>query len=539
MASMHQVRGGIHVHRAIGGALRGAALVILTAAMSVVAAEEPTRGGTLIWSMGGTPRHLNPAVQSGIWTGQPGAQLFATPLRFDENWNPHPYLAREWDISEDGLTVTLKLVEGATFHDGHPITSSDVAFSIMTVKANHPFKTMMAPVESVETPDDLTAVIKLSKPHPALLLAMSSQLLSIIPEHIYGDGQDPKSHPRNSEDVVGSGPFKFVEFKRDQHIILERNENFFIEGRPYVDRIIMRIIKDPSSRTIAVEKGETLLATFEANPRELARMKENDHLVVTDQGYAAIGPLVWLAFNHQREPTSDPAVRKAIAYAVDRNFIINALLLGAPTEARTGFHPGSIFYEPDVEPYDLDIDKANQLLDEAGYERGADGMRFPLTIDFGSAFTRPHAEYLKPQLKKIGIDMTVRASPDFPSWAKRVSNHEFDLTWDVVFNWGDPVIGVHRTYLSTNIKKGVIWSNTQGYANPKVDEMLDMGGRELDAEKRRAIYSDVQKLLADELPVYWVHTLPYHTVYNKRIGNPPKTIWGTSSPLDEIYVRPE
>ena len=245
-----------------------------------------------------------------------------------------------------------------------------------------------------------------------------------------------------------------MEYKRDQHIILERNENFFIEGRPYVDRIIIRIIKDPSSRTIAMENGETLLATFEANPRELERMKKQEHLVVTDQGYAAIGPLVWLAFNHQRAPTSDPAVRKAIAYAVDRDFIINALLLGAPTEARTGFHPGSPFYEPNVEPYDLDIDEANRILDEAGYARGDDGMRFKLFVDFASAFTRPHAEYLKPQLKKIGIDMTVRASPDFPSWAKRVSTHDFDLTWDVVFNWGDPVIGVHRTYLSTNIKKG-------------------------------------------------------------------------------------
>ena len=518
-------------------ALRCAALAVFALGASSVSAEEPTRGGTLIWSMGSTPRHLNPAVQSGTATGQPGSQLFATPLRFDENWNPQPYLAREWDISDDGLTVTLKLVEGATFHDGHPITSSDVAFSIKTVKEHHPFKTMMAPVESVETPDDLTAVIKLSKPHPALLLAMSSQLLSIIPEHIYGDGQNPKTHPRNSEDVVGSGPFKFVEFKRDQHIILDRNENFFIEGRPYVDRIVMRIIRDASSRAIAMEKGELLLATFEQSPREIARMKKNDQLVVTDQGYAAIGPIVWLAFNHQREPTSDLAVRKAIAYAVDRDFIINALMLGAPTEARTGFHPGSLLYEHDVEPYDLDIDKANQILDDAGYERGADGMRFKLFVDFGWQGVRPHAEYLKPQLKKIGIDMTVRPSPDFPSWAKRVSNHDFDLTWDTVFNWGDPVIGVHRTYLSTNIKKGVIWSNTQGYANPRVDELLELGGRELDVAKRKAFYSDAQKLLADELPVYWVHTVPYHTIYNKRIGNPPQTIWGTSSPLDEIYIR--
>ena len=321
--------------------------------------------------------------------------------------------------------------------------------------------------------------------------------------------------------------------------ILERNENFFIEGRPYVDRIIMRIIKDPSSRTIAMENGEVLLATFESNPRELTRMKKKDHLAVTDEGYAAIGPLVWLAFNHQRAPTSDLAVRKAIAYAVDRDFIINALLLGAPTEARTGIHPGSPFYEPEVEAYDLDLDKADKLLDDAGYERGADGMRFKLFVDFGSPLTRPQAEYLKPQLKKIGIDVTVRASPDFPSWAKRISNHDFDLTWDVVFNWGDPVIGVHRTYLSSNIKKGVIWSNTQGYANPEVDEILDQAGKELDPARRKALYSNMQKLLADELPVYWAHTLPYHTVSSKRIGNPPRTIWGTSSPLDEIYVRAE
>ncbi|GIT59952.1 MAG: hypothetical protein Ct9H300mP19_19000 [Dehalococcoidia bacterium] len=170
-------------------------------------------------SVGGTPRHLNPAVQSGIATGAPGAQLFATLVRFDDQWNAHPYLAKSWDVSDDSRTVTFQLVEGATFHDGKPITSSDVAFSIKTIKENHPFKTMFGAVDSVETPDANTAVFKLSQPHPALMLALSSQLGSINPEHIYGDGQDPKKHPRKSENVVGSGPFKFVEFVRDQHII--------------------------------------------------------------------------------------------------------------------------------------------------------------------------------------------------------------------------------------------------------------------------------------------------------------------------------
>ena len=168
-----------------------AATVALLATSSV--AEEPKKGGTLTMAIQQTPRHLNPAVQSGTATGQPGTQLFASLLRYDEGWEPQPYLAETWEVSEDGLSVTVNLVKGATFHDGAPITSEDVAFSIDTVKANHPFKSMFAPVTEVETPDANTAIIKLSKPHPALLLAMSSQLLSIIPKHIYGDGQGIKA----------------------------------------------------------------------------------------------------------------------------------------------------------------------------------------------------------------------------------------------------------------------------------------------------------------------------------------------------------
>jgi len=225
------------------------ALVGLTA----LTATAQNKGGTLVMAVQSTPRHLNPAVQSGTATGQPGAQLFAAPLRYDENWDPQPYLAESWKVADDGLSVTLNLVKGATFHDGKPITSRDVAFSVKTVQENHPFKTMFAPVSEVQTPDDHTAVLKLSEPHPALLLAMSSQLLPIIPEHVYGDGQDPKKHPQNSENVVGSGPFKLVEFKRDEHIILERYDGFFIKERPYLDKIIMRIIKDATARTIALD----------------------------------------------------------------------------------------------------------------------------------------------------------------------------------------------------------------------------------------------------------------------------------------------
>ena len=142
-----------HILKGIVTATAAAAVL----ATGAIAEDSPRKGGTLITVIATNVRNLNPAVQSGIVTGYPGAQLFAAPLRYDEDWTPQPYLAKSWDVSEDGLTVTLNLVKNATFHDGMPLTSEDVAFSVEVIKTNHPFKSMFAPVESVSTPDAHTA----------------------------------------------------------------------------------------------------------------------------------------------------------------------------------------------------------------------------------------------------------------------------------------------------------------------------------------------------------------------------------------------
>jgi len=499
-------------------------------------ADTPKRGGTLIAAMGTNVRNLNPAVQSGIVTGFPGAQLFAAPLRYDENWTPQPYLAKSWKVSDDGLKVTLNLVENAKFHDGKPVTSEDVAFSVEVIKEHHPFKTMFAPVSSVDTPDAHTAILNLSQPHPALMLAMSGQLMAIIPKHIYGDGQNPKSHPRNTENVVGSGPFKLTEYKSGEHIILERFDDFFIEGRPYLDKMVLRIIPDPAARTIAYESGEVHFGAFELAPQNINRLKKVDGLTVTPKGYGAIGPIDWLAFNTTKGPLKDKRVRQAIAYAVDKNFILKAIQRGTAADAPTGIHPDSPFHNANVKKYDVDLKKANALLDEAGFKKGSDGKRFALTIDFGWGELKPNAEFVRQALKKVGIDVTVRASADFPTWAKRLGGLDFDMSWDTVFNWGDPVIGVHRTYLTSNIGKGV-WSNTQGYSNKRVDELLDMASKEVDLAKRKALYAEFQEIVADEVPLYFTNTLPYHTIYSDKVGNPPLGIWSTSSPMDMTYLK--
>lgn len=502
-----------------------------------IAMAEGKSGGTLVITVENTPSNLNPAVQSGTNTGVPGTQIFASPLRYDENWNPQPYLAETWEISPDGKSVTLHLVKNATFHDGQPITSEDVAFSVMTVKANHPFSTMFAPVEKVETPDAYTAIIRMSTPHPAILLSMSPPLLPIIPKHIYGDGQEPKTHPMNNK-PIGSGPFKFVEFKEGEHIVLEKNKDFFIKDRPYLDKIVFKIIKDPANRIMALERGEADMQPFVTNLRDLNRLKNTSHLDITPNGYSAIGPINWLAFNTLKEPLNNKTVRQAISFAIDREFITQKLHAGLSSVATGPIDPNSSFYSKDVEHYKVDLDKANRMLDEAGYAKGANGYRFKLVCDYMPEVpecNKMMAEYLKSQLKKVGIEVEVRSSPDFPTWSQRISNYDFDMTMDQVFNWGDPVIGVHRTYLSSNIKKGVIWSNTQNYNNPRVDELLALAAKEPDMAKRKTLYAEFQKLVVDDAPQAFINVMPYHTVYNKKLQNVVTSCWGLMSPLDMLY----
>ena len=506
---------------------------------SLAAAEEQKRGGTLVVGSTQALRHVNGAVQSGIATAMPSTQIFASPLRFDDKWNAQPYLAEKWSLAADGKSLTLNLRKGAVFHDGKPITSEDVAFSIMAIKANHPFTTMMGPVEKVETPDPYTAIIRMNTPHPAIILAMSPALCPILPKHIYGDGTDLKVHPRNSTDVVGSGPFRLTELKPGQRVVLERFDKFFLAGKPYLDKIIININPDSNNLMLGLERGEIQMLPYATNSTELKRLSTNPALTMTSKGFEGIGALNWLAFNTAKKPMSDVNVRKAIAMTIDKNFISKALHGGFSQPADGPIVASSPFSITDLIRYPLDLKKAAQLLDEAGYKVGANGERFKMTIDYlpgNDEQQKNVAEYIRAQLKKVGVNVEVRASADFPSWAKRLASHDFDMSMDVVFNWGDPIIGVHRTYLSTNIRP-IIWTNTQSYNNPKVDELLNTAGGLLDPTKSKAYYATFQKIVTDELPIHFINAAPYFTIASKKLVNVPTSIWGPSSPYDEVSFK--
>jgi len=528
--------------RSLKASLLSAALGLALVATAVSPSIKPALaadGGTLVIASTQIPRHFNGAVQSGLATAMPSTQIFASPLRYDDNWNPQPYLAKSWEVSPDGLSVTLKLIDNALFHDGKPVTSEDVAFSIMTIKANHPFQSMLAAVDKVDTPDPLTAIIRLKHPHPALLLAMSPALMPIIPKHVYGDGQDVKAHPANLK-PIGSGPYRLTEYKQGEFYTLEKFDKFFIPGRPKLDKIVVKLVSDSNAAVVSLERGDINLLPFVSNTRDIDRIEKMANVTITDKGFAGVGPINWLAFNTRKKPLDDLRVRQAIAYAANREFIVSKLMNGKPKMATSPIAPGSPLLAPDIEMYKLDLAKSQKLLDEAGYPKAADGSRMNLTIDFipgDEEQQRNVAEYLRSQLKRVGINLEVRAAPDFPTWAQRIANYDFDLTMDNVFNWGDPVIGVNRTYLSSNIRKGIIWSNTQQYSNPKVDELLAAGAEEKSPEKRKAIYAEFQKQVVNDVPIYFINSAPYRNAFAKGLDNLPTTIWGVMSPLDDIYWK--
>ncbi len=524
------------------GVLRALAAAILClsagALAALSAAAEPKQGGTLVVAAAGGLRHLNPAVQSGAQAGL-GVQLFAGLLRVDEAFRPRPYLAERWEVSEDGLSYTFHLARGARFHDGAPVTSEDVAFSLAVVKENHPLGiAMFDAVDRVETPDPHAAVIRLKRPHPALMQALVPLLLPVIPKHVFGDGRDIRTHPMNAM-PVGSGPFRFKEWVRGRHVILERNDDFFIEGRPLLKRIVVRFIAEPSVRLLALETGEVDYYPFAGlRFRETLRIADNPELRVSAKGYEALGPLNYLEFNLREPPFDDLRVRRAVAHAIDQDYMVEVLHGGLPHPGRGPLHHTSPFYAGGPDPYPVDLERARRLLDAAGHAPDAEGVRFRVALDyppFHADSLGTGAHYLKAQLKKVGIAVDLRPPADFAGWAQRIASWDYRLTMNTHWTYPDPAIGVHRIYLCANVRK-IVWSNTQGYCNERVDALLGEAGATLDVTRRKALYTEFQRIVNRELPLYFINEEPYVTVSHRSVRNPPETVWGPMQPLDEVWL---
>jgi len=483
-------------------------------------AQGPIKGGVLNVSLYPEPPHLVSALHTADPTELVSPKIHDGLVTYDMDYNWKPSLAESWKISPDETEITFNLRKGVKWHDGKDFTSEDVAFSIMLMKKYHPRgKATFAAVTSVETPDPHVAILKLKHPAPYIMRMLAPWESPIVPKHIYAN-TDPLTNPNNIA-PIGTGPFKFVEWVKGSHIVLERNPNYWDKPKPYLDRIVWRIIPDHAARSIALESGEIDVGPTNPVPlSDIDRLISMPHLAVDTTDNKLTGKFHRLEFNLENQYLKHKKVRQAIAHAVDKKFILDNIWYGHGIIATGPVHillkP---FYTPDVPSYDYNPEKANKLLDEAGFKRDAGGVRFKLNHDYlplGSPFERT-ADYLKQALKQVGIEVNIRGQ-DFPTYIRRVYTlRDFDFTNNMMNNQPDPTAGLQRFYYSKSFQPGVPFSNGSGYSNPEMDRLLEAA--QTDVENRVKLWHDVQRLVMTDLPDYSLVYLLRVTIYNKRVND--------------------
>jgi peptide/nickel transport system substrate-binding protein len=433
-------------------------------------------------------------------------------LRFDEKLQPMPGLATEWKVSPDGMVYTFRLKDGVTWHDGKPFTADDVVFTVdKLLRTLVPrVRVAMQYVASVKALDPKTVEIRMVQPYTAFLGLFDVSSMPIAPKHLLGEMDLTKPLTGTP---IGTGPFKFKEWQRGSFIQLVKNDKYHVAGLPRVDNVYWHIIPDGASRAAAFESGKVdVLPGGTVEYFDVARLGKLPGVTVTTKGYEKSAPTASMWMNHRTPVLQDLKVRQAIMHAIDRDAMAKVAWYGFATPATGIFNRKTAFYTDQTKKYPRDVALARKLLAEAGYK--GQPLRL-LPLPFGEAWSRT-AEMIKQNLQEAGFKIEL-VSADLPGVMARTSNWDFDLSLTYLFQLGDPALGVARSYVGSEIKKGSPFNNVGGYQNPKVDALFERGGRETDPKKRAEIYADVQRTLSDDVAAAWLLDLNFPTVYRSKI----------------------
>ncbi len=506
----------------------------------------PKPGGTLTSLLTPEPAILIPGVNSQSPSLLVQSKMYQSLLEFSPTLEPKPLLAKSWELSDDKKTWTFHLQDNVKFHDGQPMTADDVIFSIMK------FHFTLAPrargvfanIDTATAPDPHTVVLTMKAPFEPFLLMFDVTATAIMPKHIYDvpdtDAAAMAASYRNSpanQKPVGTGPFQFVEWQRGNFIRLKKFDGYWKPGQPYLDEMIYRIVPDSQSRALALQTGQVLMsASGDIEPFDVPRFREQANLLVETKGWEYFAPLMWLELNHRVKPLDDVRVRQAISMALDRNFILNRLWFGIGKVATSPVSSTTRYYDPAMKLAPHDVKAATALLDDAGVKPGPDGIRFKirhLTLPYGEVWTRL-AEYIRASLKQVGIEVTLE-STDTGGWARRVSDWDYDTTINYLYQYGDPTLGVERTYVSTNIQK-IVFTNTGGYVNPEVDKLFaEARQAALPADRQKAFFA-VQELLVKEIPQIWLLEMSFPTIHDKKVHDLLLYGTGVHAPFDDVFI---
>jgi len=467
-------------------------------------AEDSKYGGVLVFGRGGDSVGLDPARETDGESFYGSTQIFDNLVEFKNGTTEiQPALAKSWDISDDSLTFTFHLVEDATFHDGTPFNAEAVVFSLgRQLWEDHPYydlgpwkywgyMDMSNIVKDIVAVDEYTVRFELQKVEAPFLANLAMDFAAMVsPAAVEKYGSDFPSNP------VGTGPFKFVSWKKDDHIVLERNEDYW--RRPaYLDRLILKVIPDATARYLALQKGEIDVMDF-PSPEDIADMKADPDIKVIQQPGLNVG---YLAMNCEKEPFDDVRVRKAFNYAINKEEIIAGVFGDAGTTAKNPIPPTMWSYNEDIDPYPYNPEKAKELLAEAGY---ADGFKTDL---WAMPVARPYfpdgrkvAEIMQAQLKEIGVEAEI-VSYEWGTYLEGTDNGKHQTA---LLGWtgdnGDPdnFLFVLLSIPAAEVPAG----NIAFWKDKEFNDLVVEAKSTFDRDKRTELYKEAQEVFHEEAP--WV-----------------------------------
>ena len=489
------------------------ALAAPTARAAAQTAEtaQPVRGGTIVIAASADPGQFNSAITTAGGTHFVADNLYNGLVFLDQQLNPQPDLADRWDISPDGKTYTFHLHPGVKWHDGVDFTSDDVKFSFEQVLLKFHARTksgLEAVLDGIDTPDANTVVMRFKQPYGPLLQRVDVGEAPIVAKHIYA-GEDPTKADANLK-PVGTGPYKLAEYVKGDKVRMVRNDNYFKPGLPYLDEIDFRIIPQASTAVQALEQGEVDYIQGVPGP-DLPRVRQNANIMLTQSGAGSGGSFCadTMFFNLSRPPLDKPEVRQAFAYGLDRDQILHEVYFDQGRVAKSAISADIGWAtNPNVPQYTHDEAKANQLLDQVGLPRGADGVRFTSTFVHATSYAK-YGELMKQQLARLGININLQPLEVNTANDQEFIKKDFDLGFASYCNGPDPEIGVRRMYVSNNIGP-ILFSNGAGYKNNQMDQLWDQAASAVTRADRAKAYAQIQDIAARDLPYLpIVETLGY------------------------------
>jgi len=450
----------------------------------------PVAGGSLNVGVAGELKVLDPHITTlAVYSTTMRFTIFETLVEADDEGNYLPSLADSWELADDGQSLTLHLAENATFHNGKPFTSEDVKFTVNRIKdpaLASQFAPQVQNVEDVETPDDHTAVLKFSSPTPAILDYLLNVQI-VTEQDIDKIGELP----------VGTGPFQFVEWVLNDHITVKKFADYRVEGLPYLDEIVFRPILDADTRLTNLQAGSLSLIELPP-PKDAARIQEDTalQLIVTPPTSKYIN----FSINTQNPLMSDPKVRQAMSFAFDRESFVRDILYGFGVPAVCVFPASNWAFDAAVcDPYAVfDLDKASQLLEEAGHPGGQGLEGLEIMSPLGFAELKSAAILLQANLAAIGINAAV-TELELAAWIDRLVTKPDYVMSTNSYGYGD--VDPSTFFTRDSINPG---TNVQGYKNEEYAKLVEEGASTVDEARRKEIYAQILQLMMDEMPGFLV-----------------------------------